>query len=114
MTEEMAIPHAFQLSAELVFHEFQQQGHENLKTYGDLFSVSFTGATGSEWKISGHAQADRKIDDLPPFCFKITFNGWPAGLIDPRGGVIAAGTAANEDVFIRDIQTELAQRGLEI
>ncbi len=30
----------------------------------------------------------------------IEFNGWPAGMIDPYGGVIAAGELANEAEFI--------------
>lgn len=38
---------------------------------------------------------------------KIKYNGWPAGIIDPRGGVIAAGEAANEDAFIAAIEHEL-------
>ncbi len=30
----------------------------------------------------------------------IEYNGWPAGTIDPKGGIIAAGEGANEDTFI--------------
>jgi hypothetical protein len=37
---------------------------------------------------------------VPPFTAYVQFNGWPAGQIDPAGGWIAAGEAANEDTFI--------------
>ena len=29
----------------------------------------------------------------------VEFNGWPAGILDPAGGVLAAGEVANEDTF---------------
>ena len=37
---------------------------------------------------------------VPPFHWYIEFNGWPAGVIGPFQGVIAAGEAANEDAFL--------------
>ncbi len=40
---------------------------------------------------------------------KLKFNGWPAGIIDPAGGIIAAGEAANEDAFIAAIEADLGQ-----
>lgn len=43
------------------------------------------------------------------FQAKIEFNGWPAGIIDPHGGIIAAGEAANEDTFIAAIEADLGQ-----
>jgi hypothetical protein len=39
----------------------------------------------------------------------LKFNGWPAGVIDPGGGIIAAGNAANEDTFIAAIEADLGQ-----
>jgi len=39
----------------------------------------------------------------------IKFNGWPAGIIDPAGGIIAAGAAANEDSFIAAIEDDLGK-----
>jgi hypothetical protein len=39
----------------------------------------------------------------------IKFNGWPAGIIDPAGGIIAAGGIANEDAFIAAIETDLGK-----
>lgn len=35
-----------------------------------------------------------------PFCAWIEYNGWPAGMINPFEGVIAAGEGANEDTLI--------------
>ena len=37
---------------------------------------------------------------VPAFSTLIEWNGWPAGVIDPFGGTIAAGECANEDTFI--------------
>ena len=45
--------------------------------------------------------------ELPPFGVYVEFNGWPAGVIDPGGGVIAAGEVANEDTFIAAIERVL-------
>lgn len=46
---------------------------------------------------------------LPPFDIYVTFNGWPAGVIGPDGGILAAGDAANEDTFIAAIEAELGK-----
>lgn len=46
---------------------------------------------------------------VPGFSIYIRFNEWPAGLIDPRSGVIAAGAAANEDSFIAAVQAATAK-----
>lgn len=35
----------------------------------------------------------------------VEFNGWPAGMITPYGGVIAAGELANESNFISALKT---------
>ena len=52
--------------------------------------------------INGHREAMRDSlgGDVPPFSAAIQFNGWPAGIINPYGGVIAAGELANEDTLI--------------
>lgn len=38
--------------------------------------------------------------EVPPYTMYVMYNGWPAGLISPAGGTMAAGAAANEDTFI--------------
>jgi hypothetical protein len=37
---------------------------------------------------------------LQPYNVFVEYNGWPAGIFDPRGGCIAAGEGANEGTFI--------------
>ena len=41
-----------------------------------------------------------KGTSVGPFHCYVEYNGFPAGLINPGGGVIAAGSCANEDSFI--------------
>ena len=55
----------------------------------------------SQWWIAlnGHPEptlCSRKVK-VRPFTAYLEFNGWPAGDVDPYGGIIAAGTLANED-----------------
>lgn len=45
--------------------------------------------------------------EVPPFHCYVEFNGWPAGIFSPRGGVIAAGAAANEDTFVAACQKRI-------
>jgi hypothetical protein len=69
-----------------------------------------------QWWISlnGHKETIKNSDDfdVPPFHAAIKYNGWPAGLISPAGGVIAAGSRANENTFIAALEaaTEQAKR----
>lgn len=56
--------------------------------------------------VNGHPFAQKATPpdapaplDVPPFHCVVTYNGWPAGLFDPRGGIIAAGDGANEFAF---------------
>lgn len=61
-----------------------------------------------QWHIemNGHKEAlPNKIGvPIEPYQCHIEFNGWPAGVLDPFGGVIAAGECANEDTFIEAIR----------
>lgn len=50
--------------------------------------------------------------EIPPFSCYIEFNGWPAGLINPYGGAIAAGSLANEETFIAAVKAA-TQRATE-
>ncbi len=52
--------------------------------------------------INGH---DEKVKcsegaEVPPFAMYVMFNGWPAGIVDAGGGMIAAGDLANEQRLI--------------
>ena len=52
--------------------------------------------------VNGHAEPTtcaKTGQPIPPFSAYVEFNGWPAGLLDPAGGIICAGELANEDTF---------------
>ena len=48
---------------------------------------------------------------VPPFHAYVEYNGWPAGLLDPYGGSIAGGSAANEDTLIAAVRAAMPQEG---
>lgn len=58
------------------------------------------------WKISvnGHNEA---IGHVPPYHMAVEFNGWPAGIFGPGGGIIAAGEAANEATLIAALRARI-------
>lgn len=50
--------------------------------------------------VNGHKEPKEfRCHSLQPYEVYVEFNGWPAGLFDPSGGGIAAGTLANEDTL---------------
>ena len=61
--------------------------------------------------VNGHAEATRSSHgaSVPPFCLVVEYNGWPAGLIDPGGGVIAAGEGANEATLLEALRVAAAR-----
>ena len=66
-----------------------------------------------DWKIAinGHKEPTPcSMSDVPlmPFHCYIEYNGWPAGVINPVGGIIAAGSDANENTFIEAIEKRIA------
>lgn len=61
-----------------------------------------------DWRVRLNGDGEEQ-DGIPPFTASIEFNGWPAGLVDPAGGVIAAGELANEDTFIEAARAEIAR-----
>jgi hypothetical protein len=52
--------------------------------------------------VNGHPAVQKSSTgkSVPPFSAYVEFCGWPAGIVNPYGGLIAAGDAANEDTFI--------------
>lgn len=52
--------------------------------------------------VNGHPEPTRNSDnfEVAPFTAVVKYNGWPAGVLDPSGGIIAAGECANEGAFI--------------
>lgn len=63
------------------------------------------------WTIALNAHGtDQEYGDVtvPPFNAYLVYNGWPAGFVDPFGGVMAAGAAANEDTLIEALKVAIA------
>lgn len=46
---------------------------------------------------------------VEPFHCFVTYNGWPAFIFNPYGGVGAAGSAANENTFIAAVRDAIAK-----
>lgn len=63
-----------------------------------------------QWWIAVNGHQENKLCskniDVPPFTCYVEFNGWPAGYINPYGGVLAAGTAANEETFVAALKAQ--------
>jgi hypothetical protein len=60
-------------------------GHTSLSERPGLFSATFGDFTV---KLNPHSE---ETENVPPYTLAIEYLGWPAGLIDPYGGVLAAG-----------------------
>lgn len=46
------------------------------------------------------------IGDVDAFTARVCWNGWPAGVIDPDGGVLAAGSLANERTLLSWLESD--------
>lgn len=70
-------------------------------------------AIGDLWwiAVNGHLDTIKCSHGakVPPFNCYVEFNGWPAGLFDPMGGIIAAGDAANEETFAAAVEAEIGK-----
>ena len=81
----------------------------------------WTRQIGEQWwiAINGHNEAhpasspDGASKNTPfevkPFHCYVEFNGWPAGVFTPCGGVIASGETGNEDAFIAAIDAAITE-----
>jgi hypothetical protein len=61
------------------------------------------------WTIrcNGH---DKTIKGVPPYCWSIEYNGWPAGILSIMGeGVICAGELGNAENLIEAIEAKMAK-----
>lgn len=64
----------------------------------------------ARWKVvlNGHREpvkyGEKNEIEVPPFHCYVEFNGWPAGLLDPFGGWLVAGTLANEETFVAAVK----------
>lgn len=62
-------------------------------------------------KINGHSQ---EMKGIPAFHMTIEYDGFPAGIVSPFEGTIAAGEAVNEDVFIEAVEKKLESLGVSM
>lgn len=53
-----------------------------------------------------HQHAEQTI---PPFHAGVWYNGWPAGLLNPFDGLVAAGSAANEEALLAVLDQAIDQ-----
>jgi len=60
------------------------------------------------WKATVNGCRETR-DSIPPFSIGLEFNGFPAGIIDPGGGIMAAGDAANEATLIRALRKAMPE-----
>jgi hypothetical protein len=78
------------------------------------FAACWEYQVDAQWRIAvnGHDVPKKTADDVQtvaPFECYVEYNGWPAGSFNPYGGVIAAGSCANEDAFIAALDAEIAR-----
>lgn len=64
-----------------------------------------------KWRIAwnGHREPVKNSagHEVPGYHIYVEYNGWPAGLIHPYGGILAAGEGANEKTFLAAIDKAL-------
>lgn len=59
--------------------------------------------------VNGHAEKRPLIDKdvmVEPFTAYVEWHGFPAGIITPRGGILAAGSEANEEALLKALGWE--------
>lgn len=96
MSDEPPIKEAFSAIAQLA-------GRLGIEKINEMEGCWEHQVDGLWWiAVNGHTKPLKCSHgaEVPPINCYIEFNGWPAGIIDPFGGIIAAGAAANEDTFI--------------
>lgn len=60
--------------------------------------------------LNGHDEptaCSKSRNPVMPYHIYVEFNGWPAGVLNPYGGCIAAGEAANETTFIAAVKSAI-------
>ena len=61
--------------------------------------------------VNGHSEATKCSHgpEIPAYAAYVQCNGWPAGIITPYGGVVAAGKLANEATLLEAIDAAIAR-----
>lgn len=88
----------------LAFALLADYGNRNGAAPLSKFEACWEKQIDDQWWIAmnGHLEPKKCSHgpEVKPFNCYVEFNGWPAGILDPFGGIIAAGDCANEDAFI--------------
>lgn len=66
----------------------------------------------SEWRIAVNGHREEKQSSLgkvAAFHCVVGYNGFPAGMFHPYGGIIAGGSQANESTFIEALKKKIAE-----
>ena len=72
----------------------------------------FTLQVDADWYLvmNGHETAQKHADtEVPPWTLYVEFQGWPAGYVNPSGGIIAAGGDATEQALIEALKARTAE-----
>ena len=97
----------------LVFVLLADYGNKNGAAPLTKFEGCWEKQIDEHWWIAmnGHTEPMKcsRGHKVPPFNCYVEFNGFPAGIMDPYGGIIAAGDAANEDTFIEALKAAGAE-----
>jgi|SRR3990167_4100444 len=64
----------------------------------------------SHWKATINP-TKKEISCIPAWSISVDFNGWPAGIISAGGGIIAAGSLANEDTLTKILKEKIKEIG---
>lgn len=76
------------------------------------WEVDFAGDRGGRWfaALNGHGKpvACSRGAEVPSYTWYLEWNGWPAGLVNAAGGMMAAGSEANEERLLAAVRAVLA------
>lgn len=70
------------------------------------------GDENHEWGVTLNP-TDKQIMAFDPFEAHINWNGFPAGVLNPYCGLIAAGELANEETLCEWLRTQIKAEGVE-
>ena len=77
----------------------------------DHYAACWESDVDDTWRVSFNGHSEPRMSStgakVPGFEVFVEYNGWPAGLIGPAGGVIAAGAGANEDALIAALRAAI-------
>ncbi len=80
----------------------------SIKDLPGCWEVSLPG--GWRFAVNGHREpVECGAFEVPPFEAAFWYNGWPAGIVGPAGGVLSAGAAANEGSLIAALDRAIAE-----